>query len=182
LACADGPLGAAGGFVSVGLTFLATRLGLSITQGALVVSHSTVTTYVAVSIVYAFFVGVVWSAYTTVVLDAIGVSAAATKFSVMASLATSRSGGWACCSGRCRTGTAPPRRWRQKRSWASSPSRCSRWLRPTPGARWGGSGKGSTRELPIRENRSSRWHGCHGTVPVDLMSFRSAASPAGKNC
>jgi MFS transporter, PAT family, beta-lactamase induction signal transducer AmpG len=53
----------------------------------MVVSPSTVTTYVAVSIVYAFFVGVVWSAYTAVVLDAIGVTAAATKFSVMASLA-----------------------------------------------------------------------------------------------
>jgi hypothetical protein len=53
----------------------------------MVVSPSTVNTYVAVSIAYAFFVGVVWSAYTAVVLDAIGVTAAATKFSVMASLA-----------------------------------------------------------------------------------------------
>ena len=54
---------------------------------AMVASPASVNVYVTVTIVYGFFVGVVWAAYTAVVLDAIGVTAAATKFSVMASLA-----------------------------------------------------------------------------------------------
>lgn len=53
----------------------------------MVAAPATVNMYVAISMVYSLGVGVAYAAYASVVLDAIGVTAAATKFSVMASLA-----------------------------------------------------------------------------------------------
>jgi hypothetical protein len=43
--------------------------------------------YVGISMVYSLGVGIAYAAYAALVLDAIGAGAAATKFSVMASLA-----------------------------------------------------------------------------------------------
>ena len=54
---------------------------------AMVVAPATVTTFVAISMVYAFWVGVVYAAYSAVVLDSIGTTAPATKCSMMASIA-----------------------------------------------------------------------------------------------
>lgn len=68
-------------------SYAAVGLMLGAVDLAMVLAPATVNMYVGISLVYAFGVGVVYAAYTAVVLDAIGVTAAATKFSVMASLA-----------------------------------------------------------------------------------------------
>jgi hypothetical protein len=54
---------------------------------AMVAAPATVDMYVGISMVYSLGVGVAYAAYAALVLDAIGAGAAATKFSVMASLA-----------------------------------------------------------------------------------------------
>lgn len=54
---------------------------------AMVLAPATVDMYVGISMVYSLGIGIAYAAYAAVVLDAIGVTAAATKFSVMASLA-----------------------------------------------------------------------------------------------
>ena len=54
---------------------------------AMVAAPTTVSVYIGGSLVYGFGVGIAYAAYTAVVLDSIGAGSAATKFSVMASLA-----------------------------------------------------------------------------------------------
>jgi hypothetical protein len=53
----------------------------------MVAAPATVDMYVGISMVYSLGVGIAYAAYAALVLDAIGAGAAATKFSVMASLA-----------------------------------------------------------------------------------------------
>jgi hypothetical protein len=67
--------------------YMAVGLLLGGVDLAMVAAPATVDMYVGISMVYSLGVGVAYAAYAAVVLDAIGVTAAATKFSVMASLA-----------------------------------------------------------------------------------------------
>jgi MFS family permease len=60
---------------------------LGVIDLAMAAAPATVTMYVGISMVYAFGLGIVYSAYAAVVLDSIGTTAPATKFSVMASIA-----------------------------------------------------------------------------------------------
>jgi MFS family permease len=69
------------------IAYMAVGLLLGGIDLAMVLAPATVQMYVGISMLYAFGVGVVYAAYSAVVLDAIGTTAAATKFSVMASLA-----------------------------------------------------------------------------------------------
>ena len=54
---------------------------------AMALAPATVATYVSASLVYNFVVGIVYAAFTAVTLNAIGHGAAATKYTVLASLA-----------------------------------------------------------------------------------------------
>lgn len=97
-------------------------LALGVTAVAMAVLPRTSTTFVVMTLVYAFVLGTCYAAYTAVVLEEIGTTAAATKFQLLSAPPTYRSrpspagiGGYTtggapagCCGARRRS--APQRR------------------------------------------------------------------------
>ena len=67
-------------------TYAAVGLAMAAIASAFALAPATVAVYVAGSLVYSFAVGVAYAAFTAVVLEAIGSGAAATKYTVLASL------------------------------------------------------------------------------------------------
>ncbi|HET9823497.1 MAG TPA: MFS transporter [Burkholderiaceae bacterium] len=67
-------------------TYAAIGLALAAVAAAFAIAPPTVATYVVGSLVYSFGVGIAYAAFTAVVLEAIGTGAAATKYTVLASL------------------------------------------------------------------------------------------------
>jgi len=66
-------------YVLIGLCLAAVAIGIAL-------APANVTTYVAGSMIYSFFVGLAYAAFTAVVLVSMGPGAAATKYNVFASL------------------------------------------------------------------------------------------------
>ena len=67
-------------YVAIGVLIGAVDVGMAL-------APTTPTAYVVGNLAYSFGVGIAYAAYTAVVLDAIGVGSAATKFSLLSSLA-----------------------------------------------------------------------------------------------
>lgn len=67
-------------------TYAAIGLVLAAVASAFAIAPLTVGTYIVGSLVYSFGVGIAYAAFTAVVLEAIGTGAAATKYTVLASL------------------------------------------------------------------------------------------------
>ena len=66
--------------------YMVIGMALAAVATALALAPATVTTYVIGSLVYSFFVGLAYAAFTAVVLVSMGPGAAATKYNVFASL------------------------------------------------------------------------------------------------
>ncbi len=80
----------AGGFLCQRLrprtAYAAVCVAMSLATAAMAAGPATVATYIAGTIVYCFTIGLVYAAFTSFVLEAMGAGSAATKYNVFASL------------------------------------------------------------------------------------------------